>query len=320
MKLTLLILCLVWQICHAQPNNEAKEKALSVINEITGHIKRYSLVKATFDWKGFENEISVIDASKYHPDSLMIPYILTLKKYFVKGGDNHSFYFGPKATSGFKAGSSNLKLSDINLLEEDVAIIKVPGIISFNKDDIKRYSDTMRSQIAAIDKSENIKGWIVDLRHNGGGTMWAMLAGLNPLLDDGTVGYFIDPDNKLTPWELSEKKQSGVGKLEVTYKCKDRTKKIAVLVDSLTGSSGEMTAIAFLGLPNVKIFGQPTYGATTANTTIPLSNGGLLLLATKYAADRNKILYKEKITPDVVTKYEETVSVAKSWIMGNTTK
>jgi carboxyl-terminal processing protease len=317
MRLILLTLFLISLTANAQPVTEAKEKALSVVNEITGHIKRYSLVKATFDWKGFDNEISAIDATKFHPDSLMIPYIITLKKYLEKGGDNHSFYIGPKSTSNFKAGNSSLKMPVVSLLDKNIAIIKMPGIVSFNKDDIQRYADTLRMQIKAVDKDENIKGWIVDLRKNGGGTMWPMLAGLNPLLDDGTAGYFIDPNNKLTPWELSEKKPFGVGKLDITYKCQDRSKKIAVLMDSLTGSSGEMTVIAFLGLPNVRTFGQPTYGFTTANTTIPLSNGGVLLLATKYSADRNKVIYKGPIIPDVATKYDESVTVALNWIAGN---
>lgn len=318
MKIVLLAFFFIWQTGYAQSVAEAKEKGLAVINEISGHIKRYSLVKPFFDWKGFGDEIASVDASKYHPDSLMIPYILLLRKYLTKGGDNHSFYFGPKASAGFKTTNSNLQMPTVKLIEGNIALINVPGIISFNKGDVERFADTLRRQIAAFDKTGNIKGWIVDLRHNSGGTMWPMLAGLNPLMNDGIVGYFIDPHNKLTPWELSSKKQSGVGKLDIEYKCTDKNKKIAVLIDSLTGSSGEMTAIAFLGLPNVKTFGQPSYGATTANATIPLSNGGILLLATKYAADRNKLIYKGKITPDVLTKNSETIAAAQEWISAST--
>lgn len=33
-------------------------------------------------------------------------------------------------------------------------------------------------------------GWVVDLRGNGGGNMWPMLAGIGPLLGDSVVGYF----------------------------------------------------------------------------------------------------------------------------------
>jgi C-terminal processing protease CtpA/Prc len=145
--------------------------------------------------------------------------------------------------------------------------------------------------------------------------MWPMLAGLNPLFEDGAVGYFIDPKDKKTPWELSAKKQQGVGKFDFVYKCRNLNTKIAVLTDSLTASSGEMTLIAFLGLPNVKTFGQRTAGYSTANTTIPLSNGGMLLLATKYAADRNKKIYKGYISPEVITENDATVTTAKQWLL-----
>ena len=50
----------------------------------------------------------------------------------------------------------------------------------------------IQDQIKIMDHPYNI-GWIVDLRGNGGGNMWPMLAGIGPILGEGIAGYFIDP-------------------------------------------------------------------------------------------------------------------------------
>ena len=94
---------------------------------------------------------------------------------------------------------------------------------------------------------------------------------------------------------------------------------IAVLINSFTATSGEMTAISFLGLPNVKTFGQPSAGYTTANFTYTLSNGTVLQLATSYAADRKRKVYKGKIIPDFLIKEntitdDDVLEAAKKWI------
>ncbi len=105
-----------------------------------------------------------------------------------------------------------------------------------------------------------------------------------------------------------------------TYKIKNNKSKIAILFDGNTGSGGEMTAVSFFGLPNVKSFGQKSAGYTTANVTFPLSNGGQLLLASAYIMDRTGKSYKSELTPDVLvsdlsnTKNDKVVSTAIEWL------
>lgn len=43
-------------------------------------------------------------------------------------------------------------------------------------------------------------GWIVDLRANIGGSMWPMLAVAAPLLPDGVLGHFRQPDGRYQAW------------------------------------------------------------------------------------------------------------------------
>ena len=106
---------------------------------------------------------------------------------------------------------------------------------------------------------------------------------------------------------------------EVTpYQLKNKNNKIAVLIGPRTGSSGEMTAITFIGQKNTKLFGEPSGGYITANQMFKLSDGSNLLLATSYVADRNQKKYIDRIYPDVVVKAiagkDEALQIANEWL------
>ena len=97
---------------------------------------------------------------------------------------------------------------------------------------------------------------------------------LNALIDDGIVGYFIYPGSQSEqPWPSYNGRLMFPNAKINNYKVRGRDIKIALLIDSMTASSGEMTAISFIGMPNVKVLGQPSAGYTTANTTFYMSDG-----------------------------------------------
>jgi carboxyl-terminal processing protease len=164
------------------------------------------------------------------------------------------------------------------------------------------------------------QGWVVDLRHNTGGNVHPMIQGLQPLLGEGIYGYYIFPRRtikKAIPLWVhggKETKQRAVEKAKTP-------RRVAVLIDSLTGSSGEMVAIALKGLPQAKFFGQPSAGYTTTNGTYPLSDGAYLLLATGYMADKNRHTYLPNIAPDVVVESapagakDKTLEAARKWLL-----
>jgi carboxyl-terminal processing protease len=63
---------------------------------------------------------------------------------------------------------------------------------------------------------------------------------------------------------------------------------IAVLISGLTASSGDIVAISLKGRPDTRFFGEPTYGATTANTSYPLQGSSHLKNAFKNTYTRWK--------------------------------
>jgi C-terminal processing protease CtpA/Prc len=145
-----------------------------------------------------------------------------------------------------------------------------------------------------------VQGWVVDLRGNGGGAMWPMLAVAAPLLQgDGVIGAFIDRDGGRIPWWLRhglvgtgwwpQARSSGPSELRGPA---------AVLTDGGTASSGEAVAVAFRGLTRVRSYGAATHGFSTANESFPLPDGARLLITGAQFADRTGTVYEGPLRPD----------------------
>jgi C-terminal processing protease CtpA/Prc len=173
--------------------------------------------------------------------------------------------------------------------------------------DVSAFSDSLLHLVGSLD-AQHACGWIVDLRGNLGGNMWPMLLGVEPILGDGEVGAFVDPDSVRSTWFSSP---GSVGTRDAngdtTYvhtsdippvRLTQAMPPVAVLTDSLTASSGEAIAVAFRGRPGARSFGSPTFGVPTANHGYTLSDGALLLLTVAADADRTGRVYTDQLVPD----------------------
>ncbi len=149
--------------------------------------------------------------------------------------------------------------------------------------------------------------WIVDVRANGGGNMWPMLAGVGPLLGDTLVGSFGGQADS-PRWHYRHG-VSGIlaasGRLDTASRITTApldpvpaTVPVAILFDGGTGSSGEAVVIAFLGRPNVRTFGSPSAGFATVNRGVRLPDGANMVVTTGYNADRRGISHGDQLTPD----------------------
>ncbi|WP_282630422.1 S41 family peptidase [Empedobacter sedimenti] len=291
-------------------NVQSDKQAIALNNEIFKIIKNNSLFTNELNWKNIETESKTLALVKNDSNNEQIIFDFYTNK-LKEVGDKHSHFYSSKKINKIKE-SPLAEYPQGEYLGNGVGWIKVPRCANFDEKKDVEFANTIRSIIKKIDTENTIIGWIVDLRGNGGGSMWPMLAGLNALLEDGTTGYFLYGKIKI-PW-LNDNKNVN------TYKIKNKKTKIAVLFDGNTGSSGEMTAVSFFGLPNVKSFGQKSAGYTTANNTYFLSNGGQLLLASAYIMDRNGKSYKDELTPDVIvsdlsnTKNDQVVNTAIKWL------
>jgi carboxyl-terminal processing protease len=327
-KWILAALFIFGSVLNAQHVNAQEEKnqpgATSniqrLIAEIDGLIHKHGLYKDSLNWNQIYKEINSLRFTEKDTANLRL-VLNVFTQNFRKARDKHSFFISTAAAKSSSKREKRAPKPSAQYLGSGIALITVPLCFNNQKSQDIKYANTIREQIRKIDTRNNISAWIIDLRDNVGGNMWPMLAGLNALIEDGTVGYFINPASKSEqPWPSYNGKLMFPKAIINDYKVRGREIKIALLIDSMTASSGEMTAVSFLGMSNVKVLGQPSAGYTTANTTYYLSDGTMFNLATSYIADRNRKPYMEKITPDIFLKsyndngVEEAVKRIKEWM------
>lgn len=169
-------------------------------------------------------------------------------------------------------------------------------------------ADSLQTAVARLDRA-GVCGWIVDIRANGGGNMWPMLAGIGPLLGDTLVGAF-GTGPEAERWFYKDG-VAGIlhvgGRLDTVSRATVTAARVraprapvAVLFDGGTGSSGEVIALAFRGRPNTRSFGEPTAGVATSNRGAQLPDGANMVVTTSYQVDRRGVVAGERIQPDEV--------------------
>ena len=125
--------------------------------------------------------------------------------------------------------------------------------------------------------------------------MWPMIAGVGPILGEGTVWAFIDPNDNVTLLGLRRRRLPAGGapvtQVPAPYQLVLGDPRVAVLVDCRVASSGEATAISFVGRPNTRFIGTPTRGLSTSNGGYALSDGAMFILTNALMADRNLVRY-----------------------------
>ena len=316
-------------ICSQSRNNEPVNKTEIVtdkpaepfIKEIRDIVKQNSLFRDKLNWKAIDENIKRLSVGmKITNDTKpVIDYIISELR---KVGDKHSFFMSVAATTNYSSPTKKLEGAISKLLPGDIGYINVPQFGSVNDSAMTVYAQNIQNLIKDLDTKNDIKGWIIDLRKNTGGNMYPMITGLGPLLDKGTLGYFVS-NNKKNPWKLMEKGEkmwSSNAYVTNAYKLKKRPERIALLVGGRTASSGEFTVVSFMGQDNARLFGQPTAGYTTGNRTYVLSNGSSLMLSTSNAADRDKKDHIGAINPDVLveqsTNKDADLEVASKWVLG----
>lgn len=232
--------------------------------------------------------------------------------------DGHSQYRGIDGTFLFVPLRNCAAATIANpTVPERIGYVRV-GSFGGSGQDATNFATDLQTIIRLAD-SDDLHGWIVDLRGNGGGNMWPMIAGVGPILSDGINGWFIDPDSTVQAWSYS----GGASRLGAQvlvsvgtpYLLKQEAPRVAVLIDGRVASSGEATAIAFKGRPNTRFFGTPTCGLSTANAAFPMPDGALLILTTAVMADRARTAFGSEVLPDEsLSDPQATVARAIDWL------
>jgi len=165
---------------------------------------------------------------------------------------------------------------------------------------------SLRDRLAASLETQSC-GLVLDFSRNSGGNMWPMLVGLAPLLTEGPLGYFRDRSGA----EQAIEKRNGAIYLAGKPHFLNRdsgaeplrfARHVGIVIGSRTSSSGEITAIMFLGQRNTRFFGAESSGYSTANRVHRLPNGGSIALTAGITLDRNRHDHGVRLKPDFVTE------------------
>ncbi|TGD79351.1 S41 family peptidase [Hymenobacter wooponensis] len=193
----------------------------------------------------------------------------------------------------------------VKMLPGNVGYIQLPGINAGGSlQQMRDAAKVVQDSLCRLNPDQ-AKSWIIDLRLNDGGAMAPMLAGIAPLIGDGYLGGFVDKDGKPDQqWYLKQGNfymdTMRVTTLQNRCPIKRTDKPVAVLLSGRTASSGEIVAISLKGRPATRFFGEPTYGATTANESYKISGSSYLTIAGMQETDRNKVVYRPNVAPDVL--------------------
>lgn len=153
-----------------------------------------------------------------------------------------------------------------------------------------------------------MEGWIIDLRLNTGGNSASMLLALYDLLGNNEIWGELDENKKsVRKFKLENgnyiQKSQTIAAIKPSGRLVDQ-ERVAVITGMFTGSSGEVTALAFKSRQNTIFIGGNTAGYTTGNVTWPLPFGALIALTTGYDSDRDGQYYPYIVPDNLISKQD----------------
>ena len=294
---------------------EISPPARSYLEQVVALMQRHSINQARIDWNSFRADVFAAAAGAQSVEATYPAIRVALRLL----GDGHSSFRTPSGTLIFvsKRTCTAPTVGAVPPLPNSIGYVRVRGF-SGTAEQAATFASSLQDSIRANDR-EGLVGWIVDLRNNGGGNMWPMIAGVGPVLGEGVLGYFISPDGAETAWGYesgaSVLNGQAVQQVGTPYHLRREHPRVAVLTDNRVASSGEAVAIAFKQRPDTRSFGTATCGLSTANRGFPMGDGAVLNLTVSVMADRTRQPYGDAVVPDEnIEDPDQVIQRAIAWL------
>jgi hypothetical protein len=307
-------LCLAPPLIAQTPASSMPDSVRAYIHDAMTIFREHSVHRSEVDWDALEASVFARSANAQTTEGTWAALTRALRSV-----DLHSFLQPPASKmaefmGGMFASARGTSLASpapparpapptSRIVDDHIGLIVVPAHIGANR---PAYVDSLHAQLSEFDRAP-VCGWIVDLRTNGGGNMWPMLAGIGPLLGAEVVGTFTGtkpgegwnyrngrswfgnrtPPDAVSGWSTGPAPDLAHADAPV-----------ALLIGHQTASSGEMTLLAFLGRANLRTFGDSTAGFTSSNSLYPLRDGATLVVTSSYPRDRLGRAYALRVAPD----------------------
>lgn len=194
------------------------------------------------------------------------------------------------------------------IIDQSYGYISIPSVGIQYSNDMDKVKQALKKKANVIQDTlcklniTGLKGIILDLRLNGGGSSVAMIGGLNSLYNEGLLFSFVMAGGK--EQKVVKAKDYIIFNKDTLVKLKSKCPrlnkvKLAVLISPYTTSAGEQIAISLEGRKNTIFIGERSRGMTTGIETIPLRKNLILDYATSYIMDRYGNTYTHGVVPDL---------------------
>lgn len=300
----LLLVC-VSSLSYAQVREGNAENLQPLLQDVLFKAKQYSVYSSRVDWTALEAEVLQRNNTILSTDD----FVRRMKLIFQAMGDTHgAFFFNGKRirydNTEFKARPSLIKAIEghkpkvrATILESGYGYISVPGT---SKND-QRTCQQLQDSLCSLGLTD-LKGIIIDLRLNEGGSVYPGFSGLNQLFGSNLVAYSANLDGSpQSAWTVSKGTylQGGRKAVAVSNGCEpNKDLKMAVLISQITASSGEMLAVGFKGREKTVFIGEKTAGFTTINLEFRIGKH-YLGIASGFITDRKGKVYFDRVEPDI---------------------
>ena len=182
----------------------------------------------------------------------------------------------------------------IDLLENNIGYIR---LTSFNENS----SEQIKDKIKDLDKNQEIKAYILDLRNNPGGLLSQAITITDFFLDSGEI---VSTKGR----KASENRKWFAKKGDLTD-----GKTLMVLINYGSASASEIVAGALKDHKRAIILGENSYGKGSVQSIIPLKNkGAIRLTVAKYYLPSGQSISEVGVSPDIEINEESEKFKIKS--------
>jgi len=167
------------------------------------------------------------------------------------------------------------------LIDNNIGYIR---LTSFNENS----SNQIKEKIEKLNKNQNLKGYILDLRNNPGGLLSQAIRISDFFLENGEI---VSTKSRT----ISENRKWFAKKGDIT-----KGKALIVLINYGSASASEIVAGALKDHKRAIILGENSYGKGSVQSIIPLKNkGAIRLTIAKYYLPSGKSISEVGVTPDI---------------------
>ena len=195
---------------------------------------------------------------------------------------------GAKKALTFKITREIIEIQSVktDLLENNIGYIR---LTSFNENS----SDQIENKIKNLEKNQNVKNYILDLRNNPGGLLSQAIRIADFFLDNGEI---VSTKSR----QSSENRKWFAKKGDLT-----NGKTLLVLINYGSASASEIVAGALKDHKRAIILGENSYGKGSVQSIIPLKNkGAIRLTVAKYYLPSGKSISEVGVRPDIEVSEE----------------